>query len=217
MSMISIRTFAPLLFFYVISLTYCMAQKAETILDDVAKSYERSNGISAQFTIHIQSEKQRISESYEGTIQMRGDKFVMITPEMQVWYNGITMWTLLTATDEVNLTTPSGDELQFTNPMILFSTYKKGYNPSYIGESTADTGKPAYDVLLTSKGRSDTEKIEIQIEKAASLPVRMTVYMKPDIRNLIRISKMQTALNQPDSFFAFNPKDFPGVIEIDLR
>ena len=214
---ITVKKIVQILFFCFVSIALCVGQKAETIMDDAAKAYEKSNGISAQFAIHIQSTKQGISESFEGTIQMRGDKFVLITPDMRIWYDGTIMWTLLIATDEVNLTTPTGDDLQFANPMILFSTYKEGFNPSYSGESTTDSGRPAYDVHLTSKGRSDIEKIEVQIEKAASFPTRMTVYMKNDIRNIIRISKMQTGMNQPDSFFAFNPKDFPEVIEIDLR
>lgn len=207
---------AQIWFFYFVSAALCMAQKAETILDDAAKVYEKSNGIAVQFALHIQAEKPKISESYEGTIQMRGDKFVMITPDVRIWYDGTTMWTLLAATDEVNLTTPSGDDL-FINPMTLFRTYKKGFNYAYTGESKADNGKAAYDVRLTSKVKSDIDKIEIQIEKATSLPTKMTIYMKDGARHLIRISKMQTGINQPDSFFKFNPKDYPDVIEIDLR
>jgi len=206
-----------ILFFYCVSIAVCMAQNAGTILDNAAQAYEKANGISVQFNIRIQSEKQGFSESFEGTIQMRGDKFVLITPDMRTWYDGTTLWTLLDATDEVNLTTPSGDDLQLINPMYLFRTYKQGFNYSYTGESTADSGKSAYDVLLTSKGRSDIDKIEVQIEKTSSLPARMSVYMKNGVQSLIRISKMQTSVNQPDSFFVFNPKYYPDVMEIDLR
>ena len=199
------------------SIALCVAQKAETILDEAAKAYEKSNGISAQFVASIRSEKQNSSESFEGTIQMKGDKFVLITPDMHIWYDGKTQWTYLDYTDEVNLSTPSGDELQFLNPMMLLRSYQTGFNLSYIGESTTDSGRPAYDVQLTSKSSRDIEKVELQIEKATSLPVRMTVYMKPDIRSLIRINKMQTGVNQPDSLFIFNPKDYPDAVEIDLR
>ena len=207
-----ITTILFLLCVFVLSGT---AQNAETILDNAANVYEKSNGISVQFIIQIQAEKQGFSESFEGTIQMRGDKFALVTPDMRYWYDGTTMWTLII--DEVNIETPSGDDIQTINPMYLFRTYKKGFNYSLTGESTADSGKTAYDVQLTSKGRSDIEKIEVQIEKTSSLPARMTVYMKNGIRSLIRISKIQTGVNQPDSIFVFNPKDYPNVMEIDLR
>ena len=207
-----ITTILFLLCVFVLSGT---AQNAETILDNAANVYEKSNGISVQFIIQIQAEKQGFSESFEGTIQMRGDKFALVTPDMRYWYDGTTMWTLII--DEVNIETPSGDDIQTINPMYLFRTYKRGFNYSLTGESTTDNGRTAYDVQLTSKGRSDIEKVEVQIEKNSSLPARMTVYMKNGIRSLIRISKIQTGVNQPDSIFVFIPKDYPNVMEIDLR
>ena len=196
---------------------FSMAQKPETVLEDAAKAYEKSNGISAQFAANIHSEKQGVSESFEGTIQMKGDKFVLITPDMRIWYDGTTQWTYLVHADEVSLVTPSGDDLQFMNPMMLLRAYKTGYTILYIGESTADSGKPAHDIRLTAKSGNDVEKIEMQIEKTTSLPARMTVFMKNGMRSLIRISKMQTGVNQPDSFFVFNPADYPDVFEVDLR
>ena len=193
------------------------AQTAETIFEEAAKTYEKSNGISAQFAANMQSEKLGVSESFEGTIQMKGDKFVLITPGMRTWYDGKTQWTYIVSTDEVNLTTPTGDDLQFVNPMILLRSYKKDFNLKYIGESTADTGRMAHDLQLTAKRNSDIEKIDVQIEKTTSLPVRMTVYMKNGLRSLIRISKMLTGINQPDSFFTFNPADYPDAFIVDLR
>ena len=195
-----------------------MAQKAESVLDEASAAYEKSNGISAQFTMIIQSDRQGLSESFEGAIQMKGDKFVLITPDTRTWYNGSTQWTCMLSTDEVYLNEPSDDELQLLNPMTLLRSYHKDFNLAYIDESPTDTGKPAHNLLLTSvKSQNDIERIEIQIEKATSLPVKMNVYMKSGVQNLIHISRMQTGVNQPDSFFSFNPKDYPDVIEIDLR
>lgn len=192
------------------------AQKAEAILDKAASVYETSGGITATFSTMIRYEKQGVSESFEGTIRMKDDKFVLITPDMRVWYDGKTQWTHMVRTEEVNISNPSGDELQFVNPMILLRTYKKGFTSSYIGESTADNGKMADDILLTSKG-GDFEKIEIQMDRATSLPVRMTVTMKNGLRSVIRVSKMQTGMNHLDQLFVFDPKDYPNVVEIDLR
>lgn len=192
-------------------------QNAEAILDKAAVAYESSNGIKAIFAANIRYEKEGVAESFEGTIQMKGDKFVLTTPGMRTWFDGKTQWTYMERTEEVNISNPSGEELQFTNPMMLLNSYKKGFNLSYVGESTADNGKMADDLLLTSKGKDDIDKIEVQIEKATSLPVRMTVIMKNGLRSVIRISKMQTGQNQTDQLFVFNPGDFPNAVEIDLR
>lgn len=193
------------------------AQQAETVLDKAAKAYESSNGITATFAANIRYEKQGIAESFEGTIQMKGDKFALITPDMRTWYDGKTQWMYVARIEEVNISNPSGDELQLTNPMTLLRTYKKGFNLSYIGESTTENGKMADDVRLKSKGVNDIDQIEIQIERTTSLPVRMTVLMKNGLRSVIRISKMQTGMNHSDQQFVFQPKDYPNAVEIDLR
>ena len=203
-------------FVWFVTIGFCTAQRAETVLEEAAAAYEKANGISAHFAANIQSEKQGVAESYEGTIQMKGDKFVLITPDMRTWYNGTTQWAYIVSTDEVYLTKPAGEDL-LLNPMTLLRTYKQGFTLLYIGESTAANGKMAHDIQLVSKDSSDVEKIEIQIEKATSLPVRMTVFVKNGMRTLIRISSMQTGVNQPDSFFVFNSADYPDVFEVDLR
>jgi outer membrane lipoprotein-sorting protein len=193
------------------------AQKAEALLEKAAAAYEKSNGIAAGFAVNIRGESQGVAESFEGTIQMKGDKFVMITPDMRTWYDGSTQWTYVVRTGEVNLTRPSGEELQFTNPLLLLRSYKKGFKLSYIGESTGGNGKMADDVRLVSKGNQEIETIDLQIERATSLPLKMDVTMKHNFRSVIQISKLQTGMNQPDELFVFNPADYPDVEEIDLR
>lgn len=129
----------------------CHGTEGRGALDRAAAAYESSNGLKASFAANIRHEKQGVSESFEGTIQMKGDKFVLITPDTRTWYDGTTQWTYVVRTDEVNLSNPTGDELEFTNPMTLLRSYKKGFTLSYIGQSTSDNGKMADDVMLTSK------------------------------------------------------------------
>lgn len=54
------------------------AQNANDILGKAAAAYENSNGISASFTMFTRSAGQNAGESFEGTIQMKGDKFTLV-------------------------------------------------------------------------------------------------------------------------------------------
>jgi outer membrane lipoprotein-sorting protein len=45
----------------------------------------------------------------------------------------------------------------------------------------------------------------------------MSVHNKNGIVTTYTISKFEPNVNINDSYFKFNPKDKPGVIEIDLR
>ncbi len=193
------------------------AQDAHAILEKAAAAYENSNGISASFTMQTRSAGQREGESLEGTIQMRDDKFTLVTPGTLTWFNGTTQWTYVERNDEVNVTNPTGEELRFTNPVFLLNSYKKGFSAAYKGESTAPNGKAAYDVELTPKKKGDIVKVELQIEKYSGFPACITVVSGNGVTSTVRIGQLTTGVNQPDCFFVFNEEDYPDAEVIDLR
>lgn len=193
------------------------AQDAVSILDKAAATYEESNGLTAHFTMQTRSDVQQVSESFEGTIHIKGDKFVLMTPDMTTWFDGTTQWSYVERTEEINVTTPTGEDLQTTNPAILLRSYKKGFTATYKGESTAPNGKAAYDVELVPKKKGDIIRVELQVEKFSSLPASIAVYAKNGISTTVRITRMETGVNQPDAFFVFNEKAYPDAEIIDLR
>lgn len=193
------------------------AQDAQTILDKAAQMYEQSNGIKANFAIHSVVPQQNISESFEGIIEMKGDKFKLETPDMITWYDGQTQWVYVMRNDEVNVSTPSGDELQLTNPAVLLRQYKKGFSVQYKGTSTTRQAKSAYDITLIPKKKSDIQQIDLQIEKMSNIPAAITITDKNKATVSIYISKWETGKNQADSFFSFNESDYPDAEVIDLR
>ena len=193
------------------------AQQAETLLEKAAAAYEQSGGIEAGFTAHLRGETQGINESMEGAIYMEGDRFALLASDMHIWYDGTTQWTYVARTKEVNVTAPSGEDLLLVHPLMLLRTYRKNYMVAYIGQSTSDQGKPADDIRLTAKGNRDPESVELQLDRATALPVRITVTMRNKLRSVIRISRLRTALNPPDSLFVFPATDYPDAEIIDLK
>lgn len=193
------------------------AQDAQAILDKAAQMYEQSNGIKANFAIHSVVPQQNISESFEGIIEMKGDKFKLETPDMITWYDGQTQWVYVMRNEEVNVSTPSGDELQLTNPAVLLRQYKKGFSVQYKGTSTTRQAKSAYDITLIPKKKSDIQQIDLQIEKMSNIPAAITITDKNKATVSIYISKWETGKNQADSFFSFNESDYTDAEIIDLR
>jgi outer membrane lipoprotein-sorting protein len=191
------------------------AQHAGGILDKAASVCNQPGGITASFV--MQTRSPQLSESFEGVIHIKGDKFALSTPDIKTWYDGLTQWTYMEHTGEVNITTPEGDELQLTNPGILLRTYQKGFTAAYQGEGTATNGKAAYIIALTPKTKTDITRVEVQIEKHSSLPVRIHVEMKNKLSNTIQISDIKTSVNRPDSFFSFPKADYPEAEVVDLR
>ena len=196
--------------------TVAQTTDASVIIEKTTQIYKQWGGIDIQFAANIRSDKNGISESFDGTITMKNDKFIVKTPDMLIWFDGVTQWTYIPRNKEVNIITPSGDDLRMLNPMMLLQDYKKGFNVSFIGESTSANAKIAYDIALIPKKKDDIEKIEIQIEKNSSLPAKLVVIMSNDVRNTITIKKI-IEIKLQDEIFTFPKADYPDSEIIDLR
>jgi outer membrane lipoprotein-sorting protein len=205
-----------LLFVTTTGKTHAQTVNAKSVLEKTSQLYKQWSGMDIRFTTHIRSEKNGVSESFEGNMIMKADKFRLETPDMMTWFDGTTQWTYMLRTGEVNVSIPTGSDLQFLNPMILLQGYQKDFNVSYIGESTSANAKTAYDIMLTPKKKEDIEKIEIQIEKNISLPAKLVVTMRNDMRNTIHIKEIKEA-NHPDETFIFPENEYPDADIIDLR
>ena len=186
------------------------------IIEKTAHIYNEWGGMEVAYAANITSEKNAISQSFEGSLLMKNDKFLLKMPDMTVWFDGKTQWSYMLQNKEVSLSTPSNDELRYLNPLIILRDYKKDFNVSFIGESTSSNAKSAYDIMLIPKKKDDIEKLEMQIEKNNSLPVKLVVTMRNDMRIVVSIKEIK-ANTSPDNTFTFPENDYPGVEIIDLR
>lgn len=189
------------------------AQDATAILDKAAEAYENSGGMKVDFTMKTGSN----GTAYDGTLDIKGDKFVLNTPDMVTWYDGKTQWSYVEHNEEVNVTTPAGDELQMINPLLLLRTYKKNFTAKYDGESTAIGGKMAYNVVLVPKRKGDVTEVTLQIGKSSNLPLSIALVAQNGTHTLIRVKKLTTDINQADKFFVFDKKLYPEAEIVDLR
>ncbi|MDR3250156.1 MAG: outer membrane lipoprotein-sorting protein [Tannerella sp.] len=211
-----------ILFFLIVSAVIPINVVAQTktdakdIVEKTSQLYREWGGMEIAFVANISSVKNGTSESFEGTITMKGDKFVLKTPDMTTWFDGKTQWTYITRNNEVNVIEPSDKDLRFLNPMFLINDYKKDFNVSLIGESTSGNAKTAYDILLVPKKNDDFEKIEVQIEKSTFLPARLVATMRNDMRSSITIRQINRS-NEADAVFLYPKEQYPDAEIIDLR
>lgn len=193
------------------------AQSARSILDKASEAYNKAGGITASFTLDTKDTKAKNTYSYDGKALMKGNKFKLEIPDGITWFDGATQWVYIKDTDEVNVTNPTGEELQNISPSAIFSIYKKGFKLTYKGEKRV-SGKSVYLVELTPENKkAEITKIIISIDKVSNLFTAITITNRTGIENTLTINKMQTNVSLNDSTFAFNEKDYPHVDVIDLR
>ena len=209
------------LFLIILSLLTINGVSAQTfdagaVFDKTIQLYKEWGGMDADFTIRIFSEKSGTNESFEGTIRMKNNKFVWTTPDGTTWFDGTTQWTYTPHNDEVSIQTPDEDDLRHINPMLFLQGYKKEYNITAIGESTSVHAKAAFDIKLTPKKKDNIEKIEIQVEKNTSIPVKLVITVRQQYRLTIQINELKAG-NPPDEQFSFPQASYPNVTVNDLR
>ncbi|UKI44547.1 MAG: hypothetical protein L6U16_03075 [Porphyromonadaceae bacterium] len=97
--------------------------------------------------------------SSHGTIVMKGNQFRILANNIKSWYDGKTQWTYSTATDEVNVTTPTAQQLVMIHPLAAAQSLKSGYKMS------AKKSGAGYVLTLKPKAKSKVVSVTLYVSK----------------------------------------------------
>lgn len=184
------------------------AENAEQILDNAAKKISAAKSITAKYSL-VTSD----GSSSGGSIVMSGEKFVMTSADMTVWFDGKTQWSLIPSNSEVNVSEPTAEELQQINPIFIINAFRKAYTASLVKKDASQT-------LITLKAKdtkADISMATVTLNSSTLMPVTISIKMASGQRATIRISSLKTGAKLPDSTFRFDAKTHKGIEIIDLR
>ena len=176
---------------------------AEKILDKVSVFLSNPEGVRIDFT-----------GSENGYLIMKGEKFYLNNQSIQSWYDGKTQWSYLTDNKEVNISSPTKEEIQAISPYHLLKRYKSDYTYIYIGQSKRK-GKLVHEINLTSK--SDIINDIKLIISNDNKPVSILFYRNNKLMSEVNITSLQTDSKIDDKLFRFDKTKYPQVEIIDLR
>ncbi|MEG1999323.1 MAG: LolA-like putative outer membrane lipoprotein chaperone, partial [Bacteroidales bacterium] len=164
--------------------------RCNTLMKNVAERYNKSDGISINFTITTKSADKTISRT-AGNIKLKGDKFAISTPEIESWYNGKNSWSYLKSNNEVNITQPDEDEITKINPYILLRDYKKRFVCSYGGKQ-----ENLETVILKPINEGDEIKsAKITINGKHLYPTRIEVVNREGLKSIVIITNYRSEMN----------------------
>jgi outer membrane lipoprotein-sorting protein len=190
--------------------------KALEILDAMSKKYKSIPAFEANITCNLSNDVDKVNDEFKGKITVKGDKFRMVLPEQEVINNGATIWTYLPEAKEVNIDNydPTSEDI---NPSKIHEVYKKGYKYLYLQDKT-DGGVLCEEIdLVPEKKDAQYFKIKMFINKKEKTVQSFTLFDKGGNRYKYTVSKFTANAKVEDSFFTFDPKNYPGVEVIDLR
>lgn len=192
---------------------------AKEILDEVSKKTQSYNSISAHFIFSMDNEEMDIHEKNEGSIQLKGQKYVLTLPDvgLKVFSDGETIWNYMTDGNQVTISTVEDSGSDLMDPSSIFSIYEKGFESEYTGTTNKD-GKTLHEIeLYPDTDEHDVSKIILYIDKATMMIDSAVLHGIEGNLYGIEVTEMDTKTELPDSYFVFEPDNYGDIEVIDFR
>lgn len=183
-------------------------ESADAVLSRVAKAVKTADGVSASFS--LSSGGQNLS----GTLKSSGSKFSLVTSSTSVWYDGKTMWTYNSKTNETTVTLPTSAELAEVNPLYIVNAYSNNFTAAYAKNQT----KGNKTIVMTPKSKKlGYKSVHVTIPDRSSFPSQLVVIPSSGQKITVRIDKVSTGVKLSSSAFEYPKSKYPKAEIVDLR
>jgi outer membrane lipoprotein-sorting protein len=211
-----------LLGIFLASVFFIQAQqdtKAKQILDEVSKNTRSFKTISADFVFSMENSEMDINERNEGTIKLKGQKYVVDLPDIgvKVFSDGKTLWNYMEDGNQVTISNLEDGGSELMDPSSVFTIYEKGFQSKYVGEKTIGNEIVHQIELFPDSEEHEVSKILLSVGKSDKMIKSALLYGTDGNIYGIEVKKMDTQTELPDSYFLFNASDYGDVEIIDFR
>lgn len=193
------------------------AEKAKSILDEVTEKTKSYPSIIADFSLSMENLQEGISEVYDGSIILKGDKYKVSVMDVVKYFDGTLMYEHMLDAEEVNITEPDPESEETLNPATIFTIYQEGYKFNYVGDGTA-MGKSCHEIDLYPENRDKPfSRIKLLIFKDNLQLYSLRQVGKDGNNYTVTIKQMSTDKTVDDKTFTFDQASHPNVDVIDMR
>ncbi len=191
--------------------------ESKAILDKASQLFEQSEGVKLSFILSPDSPEGGAFEPQEGVAFVKRNKFKLDMPYTTTWFDGTTQWVLLKDANEVNISSPTDEELISISPLGLLNMYKTNY---VLKKPVAGSfnGKATTEIEMFPINKSqDFESLTITLNNKTNSVVMVKFTTRDGNKNKLTIADYNSNNKFTDELFQFNKKNHPGVEIIDLR
>lgn len=183
------------------------ATSASDVLTKCAAKIKSAPSLYVSYTVKADG------HTSDGQLVLQGDMFTISSPGMRSWYDGKTQWTYASQIGEVNIITPTPEEVRQINPLAIIKTFSTDYTPQPL---KAPAGKTAVR-LKARDSKADITSADITIDDKTLYPTAITLAMSNNQKVTLSIRSVNSGPKLPASDFRFDKTRFPGVNVVDLR
>jgi len=201
------------------SLTLLVAQddaKARAILDKTSEKYKQTT-CKIEFNLTLEDTKSEKKDMIKGDVVIKDKKFKLTVPKVQTYFDGKTQYVYMPKNNEVSISTPSLQELQDSNPALILTSYTKHSTIRFSLDNKSNLPYHVIDVFPDYKSKKGYYKVIIKIDKKTNNLLSMHVLSQNGVHTLFEVTNFEKDLKYDDSFFVFDLKSNPKVIQNDLR
>lgn len=182
--------------------------------ENPAQTLRRSAGkLKSAKSLHVTYTAVADGYTHEGTLVIQGDMFIISSPQMKSWYDGKTQWTYASQIGEVNIITPTSEEVRQINPLAIISSFTNNYTATALKSAPGTSS-----VLLTARNpKADIRSADITVDDKSLYPTRLLLTMSNNQTVTIDIKDIRAGDLLPADNFRFNKSRYPDVQVVDLR
>lgn len=205
-----------ILFLSTITLLAQNDPKAKAILDKTAIKFKQ-NAVKFDFTLTLEDTKTDKKKLVKGNALVKGEKFKLIVPSVDTYFDGKTEYVYVHRNNEVSISTPTKAELQDINPAYLLSSYTHKSSVQFSLDNKPETGIYTIDVFPDHSLKKNYYKAIVRIDRKSMQVLSIRVLCQNGVHTLFQISNLQGNQKFSDSYFVFDFKANPKVSVNDLR
>lgn len=191
---------------------------AKEILDRLSDKTKSYSTITAEFTITLNNKKDKVNDTQQGKMLLKGSMFKINMKANDIYSNGKIRWTHVKEADEVNVQNVNpNDPSILNNPVKLFNAYLTDFKYKYKGVKN-EAGVKVQEIQLFPKDlKAVYSQVKLLIEVSTGMP-KTVIYMGKDaVTYTVRFSRITPNIPIANTDFVFNTKAHPNVEVIDMR
>lgn len=204
------RNFQKILLLLIFTIPFCFDAAAELTAAEAvnkgANTLFHSKGLKTDFTCSI------AGKSGNGTLISKGKKFVFESPFVNIWYNGVAMYTYNPRTKETTVTHPTASELAESNPLSYIHA-----NKAYYAKDVSRKGDRRVISLHPYDDKMGVKEIILTLDESTCIPKIIKLILNNGQSSTITIKNLQLDAYPGAKTFEYPANRYPGVPVVDLR
>ncbi|BDX38765.1 hypothetical protein CYCD_21200 [Tenuifilaceae bacterium CYCD] len=192
--------------------------EATKAVKDFSLKMQTVKTISATFSFTLENLQEKITDTHQGKIVAKGNKYLLELMGMEMYFDGQTKWQYIKEANEVTISKyNSGDGGFLDDPTKLFKDYDKNFKSKFIGEYT-EKNRTIYELDFFPKDLNlPYSAVKLQFDKNTLEPVLIRYQGKDGNNYIIKVKTFKSNLPMRDERFTFEPEKHKGIEIIDMR